>query len=321
MAENETAHPAAPPLIEVAGASYVYPAGKVTALSKTDLRIGRGEMLGIIGQNGSGKTTLTKLLNGLLKPVTGHVHIDGQRTDGRKVQELAAYVGYVFQNPNHQLFARTIEQELRFGPANLGCTPQEVDERVASAAEMFGLGPHLELAPYRVSFALRKLVAIASVVAMRTPVLILDEPTTGQDHRTITTITQILAGLHAAGTTVICVSHDMPLLAEIVDRVIVMHASNVIADAPPREIFAAPDVMAATNLHPPQATELSMRTVVPAGGPVALTPTELVDAIAARARPIPAEAGLVAARRPAEPPGAPPPAAAVVQPTTPNPGE
>jgi energy-coupling factor transport system ATP-binding protein len=271
-------------LIDVAGASYVYPAGKVTALSETSLRIGRGEMLGIIGQNGSGKTTLTKLLNGLLRPMTGHVEVCGVRTGARKVQELAAHVGYVFQNPNHQLFARTIEAELRFGPVNLGCSAEEVDERVASVAEVFGLGPYLDLAPYRVSFPLRKLVAIASVVTMRTPVLILDEPTTGQDHRTVTIINEVLRGLHAAGTTVICVSHDMPLLAEVVDRVVVMHRSNVIADAPPREIFSAPDVMAATNLHPPQATELSMRTVVPAGGPVALTPTELVGQIAARTR-------------------------------------
>ncbi|MDZ4045589.1 MAG: ABC transporter ATP-binding protein [Rhodoglobus sp.] len=271
-----------PLAIDVRGARYVYPSGNVTALGGVDLQVSPGEIIGIIGQNGSGKTTLTKLLNGLLKPTAGTVIVDGVDTAKKSVQEMAPHVGYVFQNPNHQLFARTVQMELEFGPRNIGLSEEEIAVRVAEAVDFFGLEEFIEEHPYRVSFPIRKLVGIASIVAMRPPILILDEPSTGQDHNTTQVINDLMRRLRDLGTTVVCVSHDMPLLADVVERVIVMKSTEIIADASPREVFADKTLMARTNLQAPQATEIALQTVVPLGGPVALTPAELAADIAQR---------------------------------------
>lgn len=271
-----------PLAVDVSGAGFVYPSGNVVALSNVDLQVEHGEILGIIGQNGSGKTTLTKLLNGLLKPTVGSVLVDGVVTSERTVQQMAAHVGYVFQNPNHQLFARTVTAELEFGPRNIGMPDEEIAERVAHAVEFFGLQDVVEEHPYRVSFPIRKLVGIASVVAMKPSILILDEPSTGQDHDTTHVINSLMRRLRDEGTTVICVSHDMPLLADVVERVIVMKSTEIIADASPREVFADKALMARTNLQAPQVTEIALQTVVPLGAPIALTPGELADDITER---------------------------------------
>jgi energy-coupling factor transport system ATP-binding protein len=204
-------------------------------------------------------------------------------TKGKAVQEMAPHVGYVFQNPNHQLFARTVEEELRFGPSNIGVPEDEITERVAKAVEFFGLQDVIEEHPYRVSFPIRKLVGIASIVTMEPSILILDEPSTGQDHQTTHIINDLMRRLREEGTTVVCVSHDMPLLADVVERVIVMKSTRIIADASPREVFADVALMRQTNLQAPQITEIAMETVVPLGGPVALRPQELADDIVARA--------------------------------------
>jgi energy-coupling factor transport system ATP-binding protein len=269
--------------IQVSKARFVYPTGSVVALDDVDLTVEHGEIVGIIGQNGSGKTTLTKLFNGLLKPSSGSVVVDGVDTAGKSVQEMAPHVGYVFQNPNHQLFARTVEAELQFGPRNIGVPEEEITERVARAVEFFGLKDVIEEHPYRVSFPIRKLVGIASIVTMQPSILVLDEPSTGQDHQTTHIINDLMRRLREEGTTVVCVSHDMPLLADVVERVIVMKSTRIIADASPREVFADEPLMARTNLQAPQITQIAMQTVVPLGGPVALTPRELADDSEARA--------------------------------------
>jgi energy-coupling factor transport system ATP-binding protein len=270
------------PAIRVQGARFVYPTGNVVALDGVDLTIEHGEIVGIIGQNGSGKTTLTKLFNGLLKPTSGSVVVDGVDTAERTVQEMARHVGYVFQNPNHQLFARTVADELQFGPRNIGVPEDEIAERVANAVEFFGLQDVVDEHPYRVSFPIRKLVGIASIVTMRPSILILDEPSTGQDHQTTHIINDLMRRLREDGTTVVCVSHDMPLLADVVERVVVMRDTRIIADASPREVFADEPLMRQTNLQAPQISEIALQTVVPLGGPVALTPHELADDIAGR---------------------------------------
>lgn len=262
------------PIVVVEDARYVYPRGNVVALDGVSLTIPRGQILGIVGQNGSGKTTLTKLLNGLLKPTSGSITVDGMNTARYPVQKMAAHVGYVFQNPNHQLFATTVEEELRFGPRNLGVPEAEIPQRVAEAVEFFGLHDVLTLHPYRISFPLRKLVGIASIFTMRPRVFILDEPTTGQDHRTSSVINRLIHRLGERGDTVICVAHDMPLLADVAERLVVMWNSKVIADGTPREVFADRDVMERTHLTPPQITELSMRIPGRAGRP-ALSVAEL----------------------------------------------
>ena len=271
-----------PLAIDVRGAKYVYPTGNVVALGGVDLKVAHGEIIGIIGQNGSGKTTLTKLFNGLLKPTEGTVIINGIDTAKNTVQQMAPHVGYVFQNPNHQLFARTVQMELEFGPRNIGVPEDEIQTRVAEAVEFFGLQDYIEEHPYRVSFPIRKLVGIASIVAMRPPIIIFDEPSTGQDHNTTQIINNLMRRMREQGTTVVCVSHDMPLLADVVERVIVMKSTEIIADATPREVFADKTLMARTNLQAPQVTEIALQTVVPLGGPVALTPAELATDIAQR---------------------------------------
>jgi energy-coupling factor transport system ATP-binding protein len=183
----------------------------------------------------------------------------------------------VFQNPNHQLFATTVEEELRFGPRNIGVPEEEIPERVAEAVEFFGLQDVLALHPYRISFPLRKLVGIASIFTMRPRVFILDEPTTGQDHRTTGVINRLIHRLGERGDTVVCVAHDMPLLADVAERLIVMWNAKMIADGTPREIFADREAMERTHLTPPQITQLSLRIPARAGRPAALSVAELVD--------------------------------------------
>jgi energy-coupling factor transporter ATP-binding protein EcfA2 len=267
------------PVISIEDVSFTYPGMKVRALETVDLTIGQGDVVGIVGQNGSGKTTLTKLMNGLLKPTTGRVVVDGVPTKGKAVQELAGRIGYVFQNPNHQLFARTVHAELAFGPRNIGVPEEEIEQRIAEVVEFFGLADLLEEHPYRCSFPYRKLIGIASIVTMKPSIILLDEPTTGQDHTTTSVINSLVRRLAESGTTIVCVSHDMPLLADVVQRVVVMKNSRVIADATPREVFADQALMSETNLSAPQVTDLSLRTTVPAGGDVALRVPELVDEI------------------------------------------
>jgi len=246
------------PVIECQNVWHIY-GGSVTAVQDVNLKIFPGEIIGIIGQNGSGKTTLVKHFNGLLKPTKGKVLVNGRDTGPMRVQELSASVGYVFQNPNHQLFARTVEAELEFGPRNLGLPEDEVIDRREKAIEFFGLEPLRHSHPYRIGFPLRKLVGMASVYTMRPAVFILDEPTTGQDNVTTRIVYRLIHRLRDEGSTVLCVAHDMILLAEVVERMVVMRDSLLIADARPREVFSDRALMGSTHLLPPQITELTLR--------------------------------------------------------------
>ena len=205
----------APAIISIQDLRYVYPGSHVAALDGVSLEIRPGSLVGLVGRNGSGKTTLTKHLNGLLRPTSGRVVVEGLDTSREPVRRLARHVGYVFQNPGHQLFARTVADELAFGPRNLGCTRDEVEERVASVAASLDLVDVLSVHPYRLPFPIRKLVTIAGVLTMRPSVVVLDEPTTGQDQHASRRVRAVLDGLRAAGTTVVCVTHDMSLLAEV----------------------------------------------------------------------------------------------------------
>jgi energy-coupling factor transport system ATP-binding protein len=275
------------PMVRLSDARYVYPHGGVIAVDGLSLDIGASEIVGVIGQNGSGKTTFTKLLNGLLRPTAGRVIVDGRDTADHTVQAMASSVGYVFQNPNHQLFARTVRAELEFGPRNIGCRADEIEARVSQAVELFGLADILGSHPYRISLPLRKLVGIASVFTMGPRVYVFDEPTTGQDHRTSSVIERLIRDLGERGVTVVCVSHDMALIGRIAKRALLMHDGRLIADGPPREVFADGSAMDRGHLVPPQITRLSMRLPGRGGRPAALTVDELVAdlGVARRARP------------------------------------
>jgi energy-coupling factor transport system ATP-binding protein len=263
------------PLIKVTDARYVYSNGAVLALDGVSLEIPEGQSVGIVGQNGSGKTTLTKLLNGLLKPTSGSIVIDGKDTAKNSVQQMSSTVGYVFQNPNHQLFAPSVTAELAFGPTNLKLPPEEITERIAHALEFFDIKQYADMHPYRLSFPLRKLVGIASVFTMGPKVFVLDEPTTGQDHQTTKVINQLIHRLQDRGSTVICVSHDMPLLADVSERMIVMWNAKIIADGGAREVFGNTEVMERTHIAPPQVTQISLRLKSRKGKPASLSVAEL----------------------------------------------
>jgi len=246
------------PIIVCENLGHTYPGG-VVAIKDINLIINPGELVGVIGQNGSGKTTLVKHFNGLLKPTSGTVYIKGVDTKPVRVQKLAADVGYVFQNPNHQLFARTIEAELEFGPRNLGVPEEEIIDRREKALEFFDLGKFRKNHPYRIGFPLRKLVGMASIYTMRPAVFILDEPTTGQDNVTTQIVYKLIKKLRDEGSTVVCVAHDMILLAEVVERLIVMRDSVIIDDTVPQDVFSNRQLMLSTHLMPPQITDLSLR--------------------------------------------------------------
>jgi energy-coupling factor transporter ATP-binding protein EcfA2 len=263
------------PVIAIDGLRHVYPDGDIVALDEVSLAVERGSVVGLVGQNGSGKTTLAKHLNGLLRPTTGRVVVDGLDTSRHRVQELARHVGFAFQNPNHQLFARTVADELAYGPRNLGVPPAEVEARVASAAATVGVGS-LTAHPYRLPFPIRKLVTIAAVLTMRPPILVLDEPTTGLDHRTSGRVLDLIRGARDEGATVVVVSHDMVLIASIADRIVVLDAGRIAADGEPRRVLSDRALLDAIRLRPPQITELSLALPARAGRPAALTVAELV---------------------------------------------
>jgi energy-coupling factor transport system ATP-binding protein len=266
--------------IEARNVGFVYPDG-TEALTSVSLVVQPGEVVAIVGQNGSGKSTLVRQLNGLLRPTTGSVLVEGADIRGRHVADLARTVGLVFQNPDRQIFAANVRREIEFGPRKLGRRGDELERDVRAAVAAVGLEQQLDDNPYDLGFSRRKLLALASILAMRTPIVVLDEPTTGQDARGVARVQAIVRGLAGEGRTVIAISHDMRFVAESFERIVVMRAGSIVLDGTPAEVFDEPnrDVLASTYLEPPLAAAVGARIGV---GP---TPTEasLVDALRAEA--------------------------------------
>jgi energy-coupling factor transporter ATP-binding protein EcfA2 len=254
MAGSET------PSIALESVSFLYPDG-TKALDEVSLRIEPGERVAIVGQNGSGKSTFARHLNGLLRPTEGRVLLGGADTRTLHVARLAGLVGLAFQNPDRQLFAGGVVAEVAFGPRNLGIRGAALDERVGAALEAVGLGGESASNPYDLGYSRRKLLSLASVLAMRTPILVLDEPTTGQDARGSARVRAVVAAAAEEGRTVIAISHDMRFAAECFRRVIVMKAGRVILDGSPEVVFgeeAWPELRA-TFLEPPLAAVAGAR--------------------------------------------------------------
>jgi len=249
------------PDLDVRDLVHVYREGGVRALDGVDLWIAAGERVGIVGQNGSGKTTLVRHLNGLLRPTEGRVTIDGTDASSLTVAELASRVGLVFQDPDRQIFASSVRAEVEFGPRNLGQRGTGLADSVRRALEATGLAGEERSNPYDLGYSRRKLLALASVLAMRTPVLVLDEPTTGQDARGVDRVRRIVAALADEGRTVITISHDMRFVAETCERVIVMRAGRVVLDGTPADAFAgeAWETLRSTYLEPPLAARVGQR--------------------------------------------------------------
>ncbi len=239
-------------MIEVDGLVHVY-AGGTRAVDGVSLSIRDGETVAIIGQNGSGKSTLVRHLNGLLRPTEGRVLVGGVDAAGRRVAQLAAIVGLAFQDPDRQIFAGSVRAEVAFGPRNLGMADGDVRTAVDEALTATGLEGDAETNPYDLGYSRRKLLALASILAMRSPVVVLDEPTTGQDARGVARVRAIVGALRDAGRTVIAISHDMAFVAEKFERVVVMRQGRVVLDGPPRDVFgeSAWPTLRSSFLEPP----------------------------------------------------------------------
>ncbi len=244
--------------IMVDNLSYTYPDG-TQALSNISLEISVGEFIALIGQNGSGKTTLSKCLNGLYKPTSGDVIVDGLNSKQSSIVQMVRRVGYVFQNPDHQLFNNNCWDEIAYGPRNIQLPEDEVKERVEEAIAVVGLPEiYYREHPFFLSKGLRQRVAIASILALRPQVIIVDEPTTGQDTRQSLEIMDFLKTLNdERGHTVIIITHDMPIVGQYARRVIAMGRARVVADGPTREVFAMSKILQETHLAPPQITQLA----------------------------------------------------------------
>ncbi|KYH40901.1 MAG: ABC transporter [Candidatus Bathyarchaeota archaeon B26-1] len=242
-------------VIEVEDVYYTYPNG-VEALRGVSLRVREGEFVAIMGQNGAGKTTLVKHFNGLLKPTRGRVLIDGVETRGVSVARLARKVGFVFQNPDHQLFCETVEKEVAFALKNFGFDEETTRKRVDWALNILDLTEYRDVSPFMLSGGERKRVALASVLAWDPEVLILDEPTIGQDYRQKERLMNFIMQLNAQGKTVIIVTHDVEFVAECKPRVILMAEGKILADGDPHKVLTDLNLLERASLTPPEASQI-----------------------------------------------------------------
>ena len=244
--------------IEIKDLRFTYPTG-LEAIKGITLTIESGEQVAIVGQNGAGKTTLVRHFNGLLQPTSGSVWIEGWDTKQHSVAKLASRVGYVFQNPDEQLFSRDVLTEVAFGPRNLGYSREKIDELVKRALALTELSDKTETNPYDLSPTWRKMAALASIIAMDTPIVIFDEPTTGQDAVNVARIANVIAELRNKGKTVITITHDIDFCAENFDRVIALAQGQILLDGPAREILGQEEILAKTYVDPPQLTRLGKK--------------------------------------------------------------
>lgn len=253
--------------IEVSHLTHCYSEGsalRTVALNDVSFRIESGEFVGIIGHTGSGKSTLVQHLNGLLKPTSGQVLVDGEDLNGEHVNRraLRQRIGLVFQYPEYQLFEETVAKDIAFGPKNQGLSAAEIDERVRYAMDCVHLDyqKYAERSPFELSGGQMRRVAIAGVLAMRPSVLILDEPTAGLDPRGRDRILSMLEELHAReNVTILMVSHSMDDMARLATRLIVMSDGKIVADGTPREIFMREEMMTSIGLDVPEAARLCAR--------------------------------------------------------------
>ena len=247
------------PLIEVRDVSYRYEGENETALAldRVNLTISPGDFIAFAGQNGAGKTTLAKTFNGILKPSDGQVIVDGHDTHSTSLDTLARIVGYCYQNPDHQIFSTTVRDEIAFGPRNLGLSPGDIQKAVDDALELVGMQQYADKYPFLLGRGERQKLAVASIIAMGSPVLVVDEPTTGLDLNGSLSIMNLLRQWNIGGRTIIIITHDMNIIAEYAQRTIVMARGRILADGPTREVLTDGAMLAEAYLKPPQITRLA----------------------------------------------------------------
>lgn len=270
-------------MLEIENVSYCYKTCQY-AVRDVSLKVADGEFVAVAGRNGSGKTTLTRLVMGLLKPAAGRILLDGRDTAGCTTAAIARQVGYVFQNPDRQIFRDTVAEEVAYGPEQIGFTAEAARVAVAAALEATDLADFTAAYPRTLSKGQRQRLAIASALALSPRLLILDEPTSGQDAREKAALMTLLARLNVAGTAIMLVTHDMELLARYARRAVVMAAGRVVFDGGVRELFAGGADVGGWGLRAPTAARVAsgLRTF---GIPTeAILPKELNNAICAARR-------------------------------------
>ncbi len=242
-------------MIELSGVSYAYPNG-FEALRGVDLKIERGEFVAVMGENGAGKTTMVKLFNGLIKPTLGTVTVDDVTTTSVSVAQLSRQVGLVFQNPDHQLFSETVQEEVSFALRNFGFDDATVQKRTAWALNLLDLARYEKTSPFALSGGERKRVALASVLVFDPDYLVLDEPTIGQDYAQKERLRQFVLQLNQQGKAVVVVTHDVEFVAQCRPRVVLMSQGRIIADQRAEEVLAAEDLVSKASLVTPQMVQL-----------------------------------------------------------------
>lgn len=239
------------PILEVRNLSYIYP-GNVLALKNVNLKIYKGEFVGIIGQNGSGKTTLAMNMVRILRPTKGRVFFMGEDIQDYDIGELTSRIGLILQNPDYQLFKPTVGEDVAFGPENLNLPPDEVEKRVKEALKAVGLYEKQESYPFALSLSDRRKIAVAAVLSMKPDVLIFDEPTTGQDYKGRLEIAELAKKANLSGTTVIMITHDMYLIAKYTYRTIVLRDGEVLLNGPTRDVLYQVETLNKAFIKPPQ---------------------------------------------------------------------
>jgi len=267
-------------MIEARDIYYTYP-NDVEALKGVSVTIYDGEFVAIMGQNGAGKTTLVKHFNGLLKPTKGQVLVDDVDVTKVSVATLARNVGFVFQNPDHQLFSETVEEEISFALRNFGYKEDTTKNRVTWALNLLGLTQYRTTSPFMLSGGERKRVALASVLAWDPKTLILDEPTIGQDYQQKEKLRQFILQMKTQRKTIIIVTHDVEFVAECNPRVLLMREGKIIADGEAKKILTNPDILATASIVPPQIAQIFLELASQL--PQLALPENVIDVYEARA--------------------------------------
>lgn len=244
-------------MLEVKNLKYSYNAD-YQALKGVSLKVERGDMIALLGKNGAGKSTLFLHLNGIYQPDEGQVFIDGEelKYDKKSLLKFRQKVGIVFQNPDDQIFAPTVEEDVAFGPLNLGLSMEEVQDRVTEVLERVGMSGYEKTAPHHLSGGQKKRVAIAGILAMKPEIMVLDEPTAGLDPQGVEDLSKLLDELNEEGITIIISTHEVDLVPNYANRVFVLVDGLLIGEGTPKEIFAQPEILEKANLKVPIVTGL-----------------------------------------------------------------
>ncbi|MFX1397042.1 MAG: energy-coupling factor ABC transporter ATP-binding protein [Promethearchaeota archaeon] len=246
-----------PPIVHMKDVEYVYSNGTV-ALQAINLSISKGELLAIMGKNGAGKTTLIRSLNGLIRPTNGNVYIRGENTRQKSIAELSKSIGIVFQNPHHQLFSNTVEDEIKFSLKNSKFDREEIDGKILETIEKFRLEKFKNRSPLTLSGGETKKLAIASILCRDTDLLVFDEPTLGQDAKEIAFFLDLIKYELTKGKTIIIVTHNVEFAIENIPRTILMADGKIIADGPTKNVLIKPFLTERTSLILPQVCQLKL---------------------------------------------------------------